>query len=598
MATFEWKPARSLEECEAIMTAPGELHELEHVIIDNRVHKAYKNLWPSLRAFWLTRVTANTELHNNEYLVFEGTRITYGEADQIIQKLASILRQVYGVKKGDRVGISMRNYPEWVLVFWAASLLGAVPTAFNAWLPLDSALHCVRLTTPKVLFLDSERLDLLSSVLPSMHIPVVVVRPYNERRVSGISVKEWSKVLSQYQGPTDAWKKEGEILPEDDATIYFTSGTTGLPKGVLSSQRGWLGNCFSSLATARRSELRRGSDAPPPLGHGPEVEKRAWGELIAVPLFHVTGSTSQMFISTFKGAKIVLMRKWDKDIAAKLIRDEKITNTTGVPSIVYDLFESGAVGTTTLDNIGTGGAPAADSFASEVLRKFPGTKVSQGYGLSETNSIAVHVIGEDYLQRPGSTGLPPPIVDLLVVDPHTNKILPHDQIGELWIRGPLIMKGYFNNPKATEEAITRDGWFKTGDLASIDKDGFVYIKDRVKDIIIRGGENIHSITVENALFADARILDCAVVGIPDKRLGELVGALVVLRSEWVGKVTEEDILKAVKPRLPAFAVPVMVKIQSQTIERNAAGKTLKREIRKTLSREWERRQKVKPNAKL
>lgn len=234
---------------------------MEHAIIDNRVYRVYKNLWPSMRVFWLTHVTQNSEVHEKEYLVFEDTRMTYGEADQIVHKLASILREVsalasvflvttdlyclpkvYGVRKGDRVGLSMRNYPEWILTFWAASLLvsnrrtlryrvfinprfnfrliqGAVPTAFNAWLPLDASLHCIRLTDPKVLFLDHERLDLLASVLPSLPIPVVIVRPYNEQRIAGVNCREWSRVLMQYKGPIDAWKKEGEILPDDNATV-------------------------------------------------------------------------------------------------------------------------------------------------------------------------------------------------------------------------------------------------------------------------------------------------------------------------------------------------------------------------------------------
>jgi len=296
---------------------------------------------------------------------------------------------------------------------------------------------------------------------------------------------------------------------------------------------------------------------------------------------------------TAGGNKLVLMRKWSKELAARLIKQEGITATVGVPSIVYDLFESNAVGNTGIEAVGTGGAPAADNLPLEIMKKFPNARVQQGYGLSETNSLAVSILGEDYLARPSSTGLPPPVVDLLVVDPSTNKVLPPGQVGELWIRGPNVMRGYYNNPKATAETITRDGWLKSGDLASIDEEGFVYIKDRVKDMIIRGGENIHSVTVENALFADERLLDCAVVGIPDKRLGELVGAVVVPRMDWVDKMTEEDILEKVKPNLPAFAVPSMIIIRNEALERNAAGKVLKKPLRKRIAKEWERRKKVR-----
>ncbi|KAF8509850.1 hypothetical protein BU17DRAFT_55903 [Hysterangium stoloniferum] len=599
MPNVNWKPARSLQACVEIMTAPGQFHEMEHAIIDGRVYRVYKNLWPSIREFWRTTVTENTLVHDLDYLVFEDTRITYGQADQMVQRAASVLREVYGVRKGDRIAIAMRNYPEWVIVFWAAAILGAVPTAINAWLPIDALLHCITLTSPKVIVLDSERLSVLSSKLPTLHLSVLLVRPDGSYKpVSGVRVKEWNQALSSYTGPIDAWKKEPQILPDDDACIYFTSGTTGLPKGVLSTHRNWLGNAFNALAGQRRGELRDGKDCVTPS----PTETNRPSALVVVPLFHVTASTSQMLTTTGIGGKLVLMRKVCVILSAKLLVDEVVTSTVGVPSIVYDLFESTAVGewasTYPCKGLGTGGAPAADSLPSEVAAKFPNAIVCQGYGLSETNSIAVHSVGKDYLLRPGSTGLPPPVVDLLVVDPNTNKVLPPDTIGELWIRGPNVMRGYYKNPKATAESITRDGWLKTGDLATIDEEGFVYIKDRVKDMIIRGGENIHSVTVENALFADKRVHDCAVVGIPDKRLGELVGAVVVLRPEYIGKVSEADLLEKVRPILPAFAVPSMITIKTETIDRNAAGKTLKKEIRKQLARDWERRNKAISNAKL
>ncbi|KAF8581157.1 acetyl-CoA synthetase-like protein [Ramaria rubella] len=598
MSVGKWRPTRSLQECHAIITEAGQLHEMEYAVIDGRVYRVYKNLWPSIREYWRTNVTEKTEVHDQDYLVFESTRITYGQVDAMVQRMASILREVYGVRKGDRVGIAMRNYPEWVITFWAAGILGAIPTAFNAWLPIEPFLHCINLTTPKVLVLDAERLAPLISHLSSLHLSVILVHPSSTKHSAGHRVKEWSRVMSSYGGSVTAWKKESEAVPEDNATLFFTSGTTGLPKGVLSTQRAVLGNALSAMVAPRRRELRNGTDLPPPVGQGPPQENKQLASLIVVPLFHVTASLSQMLPATAFGSKLVLMRKWDKELAGRLIREESVTSTAGVPAIFYDLFESSVAGNTQLEGIGIGGAPAPDSFPLESAQRFPNARLQQGYGLTETNSLSASVVGEDYLERPSSTGLPPPTIDLLVVDPHTNKVLPTGEIGELWIRGPNTMRGYYNNQKATEEVITRDGWFKSGDLAYIDKEGFVYIKDRVKDMIIRGGENIHSVTVENALFSDPRILDCAVVGIPDKRLGELVTALVVLRAEWAGKVGEDDILEKIKHSLPAYAIPSLVVIQADLIERNAAGKTLKKEIRKQLLEEWEKRHKARGRVKL
>ncbi|EJD00631.1 long-chain-fatty-acid-CoA ligase [Fomitiporia mediterranea MF3/22] len=599
----DWKPKRSVAEVNRILTEPGRLHELEHVIIDDRVVRVYKNL-PNVRTFWLDR---STEWANRDYIIFESERYTYAQTRERSCKLASLLYTKYGVRKGDRVAIIMRNYPEFMITFWAIHLLGGVATMINAWAPVGPLQHCITLTNPKIIIVDPERADRLASgtLLEDLKNKtslnrVFVVRAHYKRpgggkwRWKGMSSLE--DAFASYTGPLDAYASAPECLPDENATIFFTSGTTGLPKGVLSCQRGFLTNIFNAFVAKMRAMLRKGEDLVEP---GPDEPQK--GTLISVPLFHVTGLTSAAvsipfrFIhpmtSTALGGKIVFMHKWDKEEAARIIKRERLTNAGGVPSMIMDLIES-SLDSDALENLSCGGAPSAETMPKEVKRRFKGVESGQGYGLSETNAIAVS-IHADFLARPTSCGLASPVTDLVIVDPVTLKVLPPGQVGEIWIKGVHVMKGYWGDPEATRKAITRDGWFKSGDSACIDEEGFVYIKDRIKDIIIRGGENIHSVEVENALYADDHILDAAAVSVPDRRLGELVAAVVATKPHYKGQVSEEEVIDIARRLLPPHAVPVMVLVQDDLIERNANGKIMKDSVRKRVRREWARRLKLR-----
>ncbi|KAH8113106.1 long-chain-fatty-acid-CoA ligase [Phellopilus nigrolimitatus] len=580
VSSFHRKPKRSVEECEKILTAPGKLHELGQAIIDGRLLRVYKNLPSNTRDFWLVKWAENRD---RDYIVFENERYTYRQAHDRASKLASLLYTRYAVRKGDRVAIIMRNLPEFVIIFWATHLLGGVATLINAWAPPGPLLHCISTTNPKVIFVDPERADKLSGKLlaelkqkTSLNKVFVVRAHEGSPTPSGWKWNGMSPLdsaLDAYNGPGEAWRATPNASPEDDATIFFTSGTTGLPKGVLSSNRGFLTNVLNSPLAKMRAILRKGENIPEPDPNGPQK-----GTLISVPLFHVTGLTSALMASTAQGAKVAFIRKWDKEEAARIIVRERLTNAGGVPSMILDLIES-SLEPSVLETLSCGGAPSSETMPKEVLRRFTNVESGQGYGLSETNAIAASI--NDFLARPTSTGLATPVNDLLVVDPATQKVLPQGQIGELWIKGPNIMKGYWGDKAATDKAITPDGWFKTGDLAIIDEEGFVYIKDRIKDIIIR--------EVENALYADERILDAAAVSLPDKRLGELVAAVVTTKPHFCGQVKEEEVIAIAKKSLPLHAVPVMVLVQDELIERNAAGKIVKDVLRKRVRKEWIRR---------
>ncbi|KAG2015644.1 long-chain-fatty-acid-CoA ligase [Coprinopsis cinerea AmutBmut pab1-1] len=576
-------PTRSLQEVEAILCAGGNLHALDTVLVDGRLQRVYKNLWPSLREFWLAAVANYAQ---DTYIVYEDQRLTYAQVHDHVLKVAEILRRVFAIQKGDRIGICSRNCPEFLIVFWACHLIGAVAVLANAWLPIGPLRHCLVHTGCKLVFLDSERAILLQPLILDEAVrwdsQFVVISP-PQTRFEGMH--SFHDILNTVlpTSTVDDLRSDIDIEPEDNATIIFTSGTTGLPKGVLSTQRQFLTNVLNVLVGGFRAALRRGEDLPSPMTKSCP-QKAA---LVAVPLFHVTGSTSYSMMATMTGMKIVLMRKWDVEEGVRLIRRENVTVAGGVPSMVSDLIESSLVGHK-LEGLLFGGAPAPDSLVPRARKAFPSATMIQGYGLTETNSIAVSAAGEDYILRPTSTGRASPVNDIQIV--HNGVSVPPGSVGEVWLRGPNVMKGYWRDPDATQKVITADGWLKTGDLGYLDEEGFLYIKDRIKDIIIRGGENIDSVSVENALYADPRVHEAAAVGVPDERLGELVAAVVSIKPVFQSSITEGALISQVRTRLPRYAVPVMIVMHNMPFERTPSGKIIKGELRKLAKRHWELRQ--------
>ncbi|KAH7093941.1 acetyl-CoA synthetase-like protein [Auriculariales sp. MPI-PUGE-AT-0066] len=590
-------PVRSISEAVDILTAPGAPYEVEQVIVDGRVTKSWKNLPSSLRSFWLETVRV---YRNNRYTTYQGECFTYSQLHERASQLASVFRQQYHVRKGDRVAIAMRNCNEWVIAFWACHLLGAISVSVNGWLPAKPLMHCLTITSAKVIVVDPERAARIAPHLSELRAGAAILvasadggRPTGRqppRLHQGMAL--FDAVISQYHGPPEAWRKEPECAIDDDATIFFTSGTTGLPKGVLSSHRAWMHGFKTNNFSRDRLLVRLGLEPVP----YPTPTDQNMTMAIGVPLMHVTGVGSAMMTATYMGYGFVMMRKWDKEAAAALFKQEGVHFFVGVPSMALDLFESSLMGDSKLLNVGYGGAPAASNIPALCKRAFPNALCSQGYGMTETNAGVINFGGIDYVENPKSTGWTAPTCDTIIVDLETNKIQPRNQVGELWVRGGSIMRGYWRNEEETNKALTKDGWMRTGDMAYIDDRGLVYIVDRAKDMIIRGGENIHSVNVENAIYADERIHDVAVAGVSHRRLGEIVGALVVPKAEHFGKITEEDVIALCKQALPHFAVPEVVVFQQDIISRNAAGKILKPVVRKTLNDEYTRRQR-KPGSK-
>ncbi|KAJ4483404.1 long-chain-fatty-acid-CoA ligase [Lentinula aciculospora] len=608
---MNWTPKRSLSETDQLLCAPGELHEIETRFVDGRLQRVYKNLWPTIRNFWSW---ASSQYSDKTYIVFEGQSLTYREIDELARRTASLFYNVYHIRKGDKIGICSRNCVEWLVGFWASQMLGAVFVGINAWLPLDPLTFCISHTDCKLVILDAERAEKLEPIVDKLYtqqkvIGILVVNP-QEGKGKWRRMENFDKALESH-GPVPS--EEESILAEDEALIMFTSGTTGLPKGVLSTQRQFLTNVLNVSLGPRRATLRRGEILTPP----PEGPQK--GALIAVPLFHVTGLTSYSvrsgfsfnimllcMLATMAGFKIVMMRKWIPEEGrrspnlmafVRLIRSENVGLAGGVPAMVSDLLDTSLVGYP-LEALFFGGSPASELLASQAQAAFPMARLSQAYGLTETNSVAVGIAGEDYMMRPGSTGLACPVNDMIIVA-DDGRVASPGEIGEVYLRGPNVMKGYYRDPDATSQVVTSDGWLKTGDIGTMDEEGFLFIKDRIKDIIIRGGENIASpnfLLVENSLYEDARVREAAAVGVPDRRLGELVAAVVSVKAQYSGKVTESSLIESVRKSLPPFAVPVMILIQEKPFELTPSGKIMKGQLRKLAREHWKSRQKAVPKS--
>ncbi|KAI3605858.1 long-chain-fatty-acid--ligase [Moniliophthora roreri] len=578
-----WHPTGNQNALEKLLCAPGTLLEMEQRLIAGQVQRVYKNLWPSVRLFFLSVTALHADKIN---VVFENERLTFQEMNERATRAAAILRDVYGVLKGDRVAICSRNFPEYLVVFWAIHLLGAVPVLVNAWLPSEPLEHCLTRARPKLIFLDPERAKIVQPMVPKLSkigVKAYIVLQSHEGKGQWPGMQTWEAVTKSYRGDASTvLTQDPGILPEDNCIIIFTSGSTGLPKGVLLSQRAFVTAIGNALAGRGRALLRKGESFPPPPAEGPQP-----GLLLPTPFFHVTGTTLTLFAAV-GGAKLVLMRKWDVKEAVRLFKAENITAAGGVPSTVVDLLDNGGSGHP-LDGVMLGGAAVSSTIAARAKAAFPGSTLSQAYGQTECNATAVGFSGEDYETRLSSCGRAMPVNDLLIMKDDVECKL--GEPGEVWIRGPNVMKEYWGDPVATAKVLTKDGWVKTGDIGYMDEEGFLYIKDRLKDIIIRGGENVDSVMVENALYRDPRIFEAAAVGVPDRRLGELVAALVTLKSAYRGKgqVTEAELLALARKHLPRFAVPVMILIREGDFEHTPSEKIIKMQLRKIAAEEWEKR---------
>ncbi|MFJ2029719.1 class I adenylate-forming enzyme family protein [Streptosporangium sp. NPDC087985] len=542
------------DQVQAQLTAPGQLFEMDEVPGHGGTVRTWKHAPTHFRA-----LLEMSRSHGDKvFLTYQDQHLTYEEHFRRAATLARRLVEEYGVVKGDRVAIAMRNYPEWVISFSATLAAGAVAVPLNAWWTAQELEFGLSDSEAKVLIADGER----AAVLTGLAQPLIVTRGEVPE-----GARSFEDVLGRIEA--DVTLPPVELSPEDPATIFYTSGTTGRPKGALGSHRNVGQSPMTVAYGLLRSAVLAGRDPGTSAG-----QRRV--TLLTVPLFHVTGCFAVMTTTMFVGGGLVLMYRWDAGHALELIEREKVTGITGVPTNVWQLLshpDLNRYDISSLSSLGYGGAPAPPKLLERITEQLPSRAPSNGYGLTETTALAISNAGADYLAKPDSIGRPVPVVEVKITDPLGGE-LPVGEVGELCLRGPNVILGYWNRPEATAETFV-DGWLHTGDLARVDEEGSVFIVDRAKDMVIRGGENVYCAEVEAALFEHPAVDDAAVIGIPHDELGEEVGAVVRLASP----ASAEELQAFLRERIAAFKVPVRFWIRETELPRNPGGKLLKTRLR-------------------
>lgn len=559
-----YSPAMTLAAVRDTLCAPGAPFEMADATIGGRPTRVWKNAPADLATLARTGRSHGAR----EFLVYEDERVTYDAWFRAVAALAKWL-QDQGVRPGDRVALAMRNLPEWPVVFFAVTTLGAICVPLNAWWTGAELSYGLANSGAKVLVCDPERLERIAPHRGELPVLDHVIVARLAQAVPGVErLEDAIGPVSGYASLPERDLPQVTIAPDDPATILYTSGTTGNPKGALGSHRNLITNVFSNAYGAARSVLRRGEPLPDP------VRKTI---LTVIPLFHATACSATLMGAVAAGHTMVFMRKWDAAEALALIEREKVNMTGGVPTIAWQLLEHpdrSKYDLSSIEAISYGGAPSAPELVRRIHAEF-GALPGNGWGMTETSATVTSHAGEDYLNRPESAGPPVPVADLRVTGPD-GELLPPGEVGELWARGPMIVKGYWANPEATATTFV-DGWVRTGDLAKVDEEGFLFIVDRAKDIVIRGGENIYSSEVENVLYAHPAVTDAAIVGLPHRTLGEEPAAVVHLAPGT--SASEAELQDWVRERLAAFKVPVRVLFLPETLPRNANGKILKKELK-------------------
>ena len=553
-----------LKQAWAELTAPGQLFEVTEVEVGGQMLRGYALAPGSLRDLWLM----SAQYDSADYLVYEDQRWSYREAHREVGSIANWL-VANGVGAGDRVAIAMRNYPEWMLSYWAIVSIGASAVGINSWWVTGELQYALHDSAPRVLIGDEERLQRLQPVrdrFPDLKLVGV--------RLSGQppeAVVDWAELLAM-----PSTLPEAAIEPDDDACIFYTSGTTGNPKGAQLTHRGCVNNvmsvAFANLVQAEAMAKLNGSQQP----------EQAPATIFTTPLFHVTANNCLAQVVTATGGKLVHMYKWDTEEALRLVEQEQITVLTGVPIMSREIInhpDFARRDTSSLKGLNSGGAPAQPDLVASIDQTSGGVIVpAQGYGLTETCGVISTISGVFYLDKPTSAGRVLPNFEIRCVDENGSE-LPAGEPGEICVKGSQVIKGYLNRPEETAESIV-DGWLRTGDIGYLDEDGFLYLVDRSKDMVLRGGENVYSSEVEAAIYRHLEVAETAVFAVPDQRLGEEVGAAIYLRPG--GVVSAAQLREFCKPYLAAYKIPRYIWFVPQPLPRNASGKFLKRELQQTL----------------
>jgi len=546
------------------LTSSGQLFETrEYTNSKGIALKEYASFPDNLRGYFDFGL-----LHaDKEFLIYDSERFLYKD---VIAKAAQVGNALIseGIKKGDRVAICMQNNPEFIFAYMGITGIGAVCVPLNSWWVPDEVIYALAHSEAKLLFGDQKRLQGLENLKDVKKIITSYTPDDNF-----ISFSEFIKDHSS------EWP-DIEISRDDQATIYYTSGSTGKPKGVLSSQRGVISSMFSwacmSTILSEREKIM-GNDSTPLASSESSI-------LLCVPLFHATGSHVAFLMSILVGRKVVMMKKWDAGDAIRLIHEEKVSDITGVPTQTWELLnhpDREKYDLSSLRTLGGGGGPRPAEHVKLLDENFKG-RPGIGYGLTETNALGTLANGDEYVSHPSTAGrVVPPLTEIKIFDEKWNE-LPEGEIGEIAIRSESNMLGYWKNEEATSECMNNEGWFRSGDMGKFEGP-FLFILDRIKDMVIRGGENIACPEVENAIYEHPDVLEACVFGIPDERLGEILCTAIYLKKG--AKLDEDKLVQFLSNKLAAFKIPAIIEFSSVNLPLVASGKFDKPALRKMFTKD-------------
>ena len=536
------------------------------IVEDEHGDRRFKGPPPNLRAVFDIARGGGDDI----FIVYEDERWSFNAVFAQVDALADTLVNRYGIAKGDRVAIGMRNYPEWIMSMLAIISIGGVSVSLNALWVEDEIDYALADSGASLLIADVERVGRAITPCRRLGIRMLEVRAVEP---SGDDVDQWSAVVVP-----GAAMPAVDVGWDDDATILYTSGTTGRPKGAVSTN-GAVVSSILAFASRTAADGARAAAALPPGTEPPQPTPLSF--ILIVPLFHVTGCVPVLLSCIVPKSKLVVMYRWNAEKALELIERERVTNFIGVPTQSWDLVNSPRFNdfdTSSLRGVGGGGAPAPPALVERVAGSVKSGGPTLGYGMTETNAYGPNNTGADYLSHPTSTGRVMPIMRIEIRDPQGRQVATGER-GEIWFNGPMLIRGYWNKPEATAETIV-DGWLRSGDIGRVDEDGFFYVEDRLKDMILRGGENVYCAEVEAAIYEHPAIHEAAVFGIPDDRLGEEVAVAVHLVDGE--SLTPAELRAFLSTKIAAFMIPSRTVIVDDPLPRNPAGKFLKRQLREDL----------------